>query len=225
MMKKQDGRQTDQVKITIVYDNESIKTGCKAGWGFAALIECKGSVPILFDTGADGSTLLNNMQYLGIDAARIGKIVISHDHSDHTGGLNRILEINKEAELFLPASLHETFPERRVTFIRDGCRIAGGIFSTGELKGMEQSLAIETDKGILMLTGCSHPGIGEIIEAGLKLGHIYGIAGGFHGFRDFGRLGGLSLIVPCHCTRYKSEILKLFPQQSVRCGVGLVIEQ
>ena len=75
------------------------------------------------------------------------------------------------------------------------------------VKGIEQSLAIKTEKGILVMAGCSHPGVGEIIDAASKFGRIYGVIGGFHGFRDFNRLNGLSLIVPCHCTQYKSEIL------------------
>jgi len=213
------------MKITIVYDNDVRSRNLKGGWGFSSLIEIPNIRPILFDTGADSPTLLHNMKELGIDAKRIGIIVISHTHGDHTGGLRDILEVNKEAEIYVPASFGGTIPGRKVNTVTGPTKISERAFSTGELKGIEQSLAIKTDKGILVITGCSHPGVGEIIDTAARFGKIYGIIGGFHGFRDFSRLRGLSLISPCHCTQYKSEIMELFPEQCIRCGAGLVLEQ
>ena len=70
------------MKITIVYDNCLSKPGLRTGWGFSSLIEVSGAPPLLFDTGADGATLLYNMRRLGIDPRRIGVIVISHAHGD-----------------------------------------------------------------------------------------------------------------------------------------------
>jgi len=212
------------MKVTIVYDNDVSSKGLKAGWGFSAVIEARHTPAILFDTGADSATLLHNMEELGIDAKRIGIIVISHAHGDHTGGLPGILEVNKEAKIYVPASFQGSISGRGVTIVTRPLQISEGIFSTGELKDVEQSLAIETGKGILVVAGCSHPGVGEILDAASRFGKVYGVIGGFHGFRSFSRLSGLSLIVPCHCTQYKSEILELFPQQSIRCGVGLVLE-
>jgi 7,8-dihydropterin-6-yl-methyl-4-(beta-D-ribofuranosyl)aminobenzene 5'-phosphate synthase len=197
----------------------------KEGWGFSSLIEIPNTPPILFDTGADSPTLLHNMKEMGIDARHIGTIVISHAHDDHTGGLRGILEINKEAEIYVPASFGGVIPGRKVTTVTEPLQISEEVFSTGELKGIEQSLAIKTDKGIMVITGCSHPGVGEIIDTASRFGKVYGIIGGFHGFRDFSRLSGLSLISPCHCTQYKSEIMELFPEQCIRCGAGLVLEQ
>ena len=212
------------MKVTIVYDNEVRSQGLKAGWGFSAVIEARHTPVALFDTGADSLTLLHNMKELDIDPKNIGIIVISHAHGDHTGGLSGILEVNKEAKLYVPASFQGSISGRGVTIVTRPLQISEGIFSTGELKDVEQSLAIETGKGILVVAGCSHPGVGEILDAASRFGKVYGVIGGFHGFRSFSRLSGLSLIVPCHCTQYKSEILELFPQQSIRCGVGLVLE-
>jgi len=213
------------MKVTIVFDNEVKSSNLKAGWGFSSLIETAKGPSILFDTGADSTTLLHNMEELGIDAKSIGIIVISHAHGDHTGGLQDILEVNKEADIYVPASFRGTIPGRKVTTVTEPLQISEEVFSTGELKGIEQSLAIKTDKGILVIAGCSHPGVGEIIDAASRFGKVYGVIGGFHGFHDFNRLRDLSLIVPCHCTQYKSEILELFPQQCIRCGAGLVLEQ
>jgi 7,8-dihydropterin-6-yl-methyl-4-(beta-D-ribofuranosyl)aminobenzene 5'-phosphate synthase len=211
-------------KLTIVYDNEVSKQGLKSGWGFSALIEMEHASPILFDTSDDGSALLYNMRELGIDPRRIGIIVISHGHGDHTGGLPALLEVNGDAEIYIPSSLRIRLPGRKVTAVTGPVQICAGVFSTGELKGIEQSLVLRIDKGAVVLTGCSHPGVGEILQAASRFGEIYGIVGGLHGFNDFDRIRGLSLICPCHCTQYKSEILGLFPDSYEECGAGLTLE-
>jgi len=213
------------VKVTVIYDNEVKKEGLGAGWGFSALVEGKKTPPILFDTGADSTTLLHNMNELNIDPKTIGIIVISHAHYDHTGGLSEILKRNKPAELYIPSSFRSAFPGRKVTIVgKDAIQICENVFSTGELEGVEQSLALKTNKGIFVVTGCTHPRMRNILEAASKFGKVYGIAGGFHGFHDFKAFEGLSLIFPCHCTQYKKEILDLFKDRAFECGAGLVIE-
>jgi 7,8-dihydropterin-6-yl-methyl-4-(beta-D-ribofuranosyl)aminobenzene 5'-phosphate synthase len=212
------------MKITIVYDNEVRKVGLRKGHGFSALIEDAGLPPLLFDAGADGPALLHNMRELNIDPQEISIVVISHAHGDHTGGLASILEVNMIAELYIPSSFKKAFPGRKVTMVKGPVQIRENIFSTGELEEIEQSLALKTDKGIFVLAGCAHPGMGYIFDAVVKFGRLYGIAGGFHGFRKFEAFRGLSLICPCHCTAHKQEIRDLFKNETLECGAGLVIE-
>ena len=102
-----------------------------------------------------------------------------------------------------------------MTKVSEPVQICPNIFSTGELGGIEQSLVINTSKGLLVVVGCSHPGVGNI---------LYGIVGGFHGFNEFDRLEPVSLICPCHCTQYKSEIKHMFKDRCLECGAGMVIE-
>ncbi len=212
------------MKLTIVYDNETKKPELAADWGFSCLIEAEDTPQILFDTGASGSILLHNMKKLNIDPGAIGIVVISHPHGDHFGGLENIIEANKDAELYLPQSFPIGTLARKLTKVKEPVQICPNVFSTGELGGIEQSLVINTDKGLLVVVGCSHPGVGNILDAASRFGKVYGIVGGFHGFRDFDRLNPLSLICPCHCTQYKIEIKRLFGDRCLDCGAGMVIE-
>ncbi len=51
----------------------------------------------------------------------------------------------------------------------------------GTLELRELSLAIETPKGLVLVVGCSHPGIERIVEASMVLDkHVYAIVGGLH---------------------------------------------
>jgi 7,8-dihydropterin-6-yl-methyl-4-(beta-D-ribofuranosyl)aminobenzene 5'-phosphate synthase len=210
-----------ETKITIVYDNCLNERRLKTGWGFSALVETDHASPILFDTGNDGTSLLYNMEQLGISPEHIGAIVISHAHGDHTGGLSEILEVNKHATIYVPASTIARISGRKVVSVSQPLQISSEVISVGELKNIEQSLAVKTSKGIVVVTGCSHPGVGAILAAASSYGKIYGIIGGLHGFSDFSRLNGLSLICPCHCTQYKEELEHRFPEQYVGCGAGL----
>ena len=55
-------------------------------WGHAALIEVDG-YKILFDTGNKPKTVLQNALDLNIDLSDVEDVFLSHNHSDHTGGL------------------------------------------------------------------------------------------------------------------------------------------
>jgi 7,8-dihydropterin-6-yl-methyl-4-(beta-D-ribofuranosyl)aminobenzene 5'-phosphate synthase len=55
-------------------------------WGFSALVEVDGH-RILFDTGAHSDLVLKNARSLKIDLTTVPEVVLSHNHSDHVGGL------------------------------------------------------------------------------------------------------------------------------------------
>jgi len=101
-------------------------------------------------------------------------------------------------------------------------KITDNIYSLGELgKSIkEQSIAIKTDNGLLIVTGCAHPKLDVIIKKASEIDDVYGIIGGFHGFKEFDVLKDLKLIVPCHCTRYKKKLKHRFPDKVEFGGVG-----
>jgi 7,8-dihydropterin-6-yl-methyl-4-(beta-D-ribofuranosyl)aminobenzene 5'-phosphate synthase len=211
------------MKITLVYDNEVHTTGLEPDWGFSCLIEKEGTPHILFDTGANGSILLSNMKKLGLDPLSIGIVVISHAHWDHTGGLSRFLDENEDVKVYIPGTCQKPKGAREVVVVKEALEISGGVFSTGELKGIEQSLAVRTEKGLTVIAGCSHPGVESILKTASRFGVLHALVGGLHGFRQFDVVKDLNIICPCHCTQYKPEIKALYPEKYVAGGAGKVL--
>lgn len=210
------------MKITLIYDNEVYQEGLKADWGFSCLVEAENAPRILFDTGTNGKILLSNMGKLGIDPASIDEVFISHAHFDHVGGLSDFLKANKIAKIYVPPS----FPGpagREVITIRGPTKIHESVFSTGELNRIEQSLAVKTEKGIVVIAGCSHPSIGSILRAASQFGKIYALIGGLHGFNEFNLVKDLDLICPTHCTQHKAELKSLYPKKYADGGAGKII--
>ena len=146
------------MKITILYDNETRIEGLKADWGFSCLIECYG-INLLFDTGTNGTLLLGNMKTLGIDPASIHEVFISHIHFDHAGGLSSFLNENGRVKVYAPSPLRGIGPAREVIYIDKPMKLNPHFYTTGLLNNMEQSLAIQTERGLVVVVGCSHPGV------------------------------------------------------------------
>lgn len=229
------------MKIAIVYDNKIKKgikvKGLKASWGFACIIETDKKI-ILFDTGWDGDVLTHNMQLLGFNPKSIDIIVISHNHWDHAGGIPTILNLNPIAKTYIPDSFSkrlkgEIKKRTKMNLVRGPIEIYPNIYTTGELdvpRGKtsapikEQSLVLYTAKGLLIITGCAHPGINNILNSVKHLGNIYGLIGGFHDFKEYDLLQEIELIVPTHCTENKRKIISLFSKSCMEGGVGFQID-
>jgi 7,8-dihydropterin-6-yl-methyl-4-(beta-D-ribofuranosyl)aminobenzene 5'-phosphate synthase len=213
------------MKLTILYDNTLYNNNLKEDWGFSCLIEIRNGPVILFDTGADGFILKQNMEKLQINPEKIDIIFISHNHYDHTGGLSHILHYNKTAEIYIPSSLRGLKDKDRVHKIGScSLKIRENIFSTGELSNIEQSLAIKTEKGIVLIAGCAHPGLRNIINAAQEFGEIYAVIGGFHDFKDFHILKNIEIIIPIHCTQKIEDIKNIYPENYISGGAGKIIE-
>jgi 7,8-dihydropterin-6-yl-methyl-4-(beta-D-ribofuranosyl)aminobenzene 5'-phosphate synthase len=210
------------MKITIVYDNTAFRKDLRADWGFAALVETYGR-KILFDTGANGSILLANMKTLGIAPDGIRDVFISHPHFDHTGGLADFLYLNPDVTVWVPRALRGVKNATAVRAIDAPVKLYDGIYSTGELAGIEQSLCVTTEKGIVVIAGCSHPEMAHILAAASAFGKVYGIIGGLHGNRPE-TAAALDLICATHCTQHKQAIKSLYPEKYIEGGAGKTIE-
>ena len=83
--------------ITLV-ENTAGRIRVMAEWGLSILVEMDG-LRVLLDSGESGS-VVRNASELGIDLSSIDKIVLSHGHCDHTGGLRELLmAMRKQVEI------------------------------------------------------------------------------------------------------------------------------
>jgi len=211
------------VKATIVYDNTTTRKDLIAAWGFACYVEADNK-KILFDTGGNGDILLYNMKMLGIVPSMITEVFISHNHFDHIGGLPAFLDENSDITLYVPHSVRGTYPARHVVHIDKARKLDQSMYTTGELEHIEQSLVLHTEKGLVLLVGCSHPPMAGIVGAALQFGAVYGIIGGFHAFDHYDLFKDLTLICPTHCTLHKKELKSRYPEKYEEGGVGKVIQ-
>jgi len=178
------------VKVTIIYDNYVFKESMEADWGFSCYIEGTDK-NILFDTGTKSDLFIHNFKKLDIDHQKVDMIVISHEHGDHTGGLFPFLEMKHDLFVIMPYSFSYNFVRRVESYgaktlaVKNPGKICKDVYISGELgAGMnkEQSLAINTKEGLVILSGCSHPGIIHIVKSFREIlnRNIYMVLGGFH---------------------------------------------
>jgi len=227
------------ITLITLYDNYQYNQELSTGLGFSCLVRLDNK-SILFDTGADSPTLLGNSKKLCIDLKEIDAIVLSHEHWDHVGGLSGVLEKNPNVTVYLPSSFPASFKANvknygtKVIEVSNATKVSDAVWTTGELGTFikEQSLIINTNKGLVIITGCAHPGIVSIVEESKKLTgkEVHLVIGGFHypsanvvgEFREL----GVQKVAPCHCSGDKiRELFKEeYKEDFIANGVGKIIK-
>lgn len=91
-------RKTMSIRITTLSENTAGGGGLLGEWGLSILVEIGGAT-VLLDTGSSCS-MTYNADTLGIDLGKIERVVLSHGHYDHTGGLRPLLhKMRKRVEV------------------------------------------------------------------------------------------------------------------------------
>ncbi|UCD06173.1 MAG: MBL fold metallo-hydrolase [candidate division WOR-3 bacterium] len=212
--------------ITIVYNNVpgDMVTGLQVAGGFSAFIVFDRQ-KILFDTGGDAAVLLGNINALELELGKMDAVVISHNHWDHIYGLPVLYYLAEPVpKVYVPGSSRDSVlrqnPRLDIVPVDEPFEILPNVWSSGVMKTSyrnitlhEQSLILDGDRGLHVITGCAHPGIVKIIERVREVipeRPIALVAGGFHlvnaserDVRDISaRLKelGVTNIAPSHCT-------------------------
>jgi len=245
LIDKVQAQEKNQITITILYDNYLFSEGLKTDWGFSCIV--KGTEKtILFDTGTNSDILFYNINKLNVNPEDVELVALSHNHTDHTGGLLSFLGKNNKVSVYIPASFPESFVRKvketkaEVIPVEKPVEICKDVFLTGEIgtQIIEQSLILNTSKGLIVITGCAHPGIVDIIKRAKEILNkkVYLAFGGFHlgsksereveniisDFRDLEVINA----GPTHCTGDKAIELfkKEYGENFVQMGVGKVLQ-
>lgn len=230
--------------FTVVYNNVPSHNHLKTDWGYAVWIEIGGEV-ILFDSGTKGKLLQENFEKLNLDPTKISMIAISHEHYDHTGGLESILKQQKNGtKVYLPndyePALKSEFPKIKFLVNDRYRKIADNVWLseifTDSNRGIrEQALVILKGEQLIMITGCAHPGIAEMCASVQK--HFPNktfelLTGGFHLMQksedqvaqisDKIKAIGFKNVAPSHCTGDNSIAVfeKLWGKNFVHLNLG-----
>jgi 7,8-dihydropterin-6-yl-methyl-4-(beta-D-ribofuranosyl)aminobenzene 5'-phosphate synthase len=201
-----------------------------------------------------------NVMKLGVNFSKIKDVFISHIHDDHMGGLFGILAKCSKPKLYLPFSYPENPGEphtarsdsdfnvllgqmkpwvSEIIRKKESVKIGDRFFTTGTIEdqSFEQALIVPTSKGLIIITGCAHPGILEIVRRAKELmkQDVCFVMGGFHLIQtDSTKIKTIAqelrkltkYIGPCHCTGEKAQgIFKdIFKEDFIEIKAGLKLK-
>jgi 7,8-dihydropterin-6-yl-methyl-4-(beta-D-ribofuranosyl)aminobenzene 5'-phosphate synthase len=211
-------------------------------WGFSALVIADGH-RILFDTGAHPDTVLRNVRALKIDLSNVPDVILSHHHIDHTAGLVTLRREypNALSRAHVGKGIFLSRKNGKMPTIKADYEAAGGSFIEYDQPGEmfpgvwltgpvprkypeknyggsdilpeDQSLIIDTDKGLVLISGCGHAGVINTIDyanAKIRRAPLHAAIGGFHLYPasdetltwTAGKLKefGLQNLLGAHCT-------------------------
>jgi 7,8-dihydropterin-6-yl-methyl-4-(beta-D-ribofuranosyl)aminobenzene 5'-phosphate synthase len=221
------------MNIKIVYDNQE-RYGFQHGWGFSVLVNDS----LLFDMGEKPESIRDNLAAFGVELSQIREVALSHEDWDHVGGLELLADMPEVVSIYVPEAFSEEIRDKIRTLRpgieivdvgKDAIKMKPGAIMTPQLTGgrkrkKEISLVLKTGKGVVLITGCAHPGLSRIIKQAKKIGELQAVIGGFHGFWNLKALRGVKLIVPTHCTKRKTAILARYPTQARAGAAGMELD-
>ena len=265
------------MRLKVLVDNNTLIDEYYLGEPAVSYYIEDGNDIILFDTGYS-DVFMKNASKMNIDLNKVTKVVISHGHDDHTGGLKYFFNNKKDIELianpncfnykededglYIGSSLNKEELDSlcNLNLAKIPVKISHNITYLGEIPKMnnfeerevigstiisdnkipdevkdDSAIVYKSDKGLFIITGCSHSGICNIIEYAKEIcddNRVYGVIGGFHLFDNNDRLkntikyfkdNNISILYPCHCVSLKAKIEIAKEMNVNEVGVGLEI--
>ena len=223
--------------ILVLVDNTSYSS-LRSEWGWSVYISSP-SWRIIFDADTDPSILEYNMSILNVGVNDIDFGILSHHHRDHSGGFRLLGSRRRRFKVYVPPGSLEYLLEwgLDVVTVREPLEVASNLWIIGPLKSgilaglTELAIAVETSKGVIVVTGCSHPGLDKIVGKALEtigVDEAYMVIGGFHNAsrKAIDRVASkCTYLAPGHCTpdKVKEYIKKRYMEKYVPVYAGLKI--
>jgi len=235
----------ERIRILVLVDNNPYGQGLEEAWGLSVYVETD-RVRLLFDVGPDPTVLEANARRLGIDLNRFERIdfvVISHVHGDHTGGLRPLASVKPVMMVYVPPdgsfiSYVKSLGLKPIQ-VNSTIEVSRGMYVVKPLYGppVEEALAFKTSRGLVVLVGCSHPGVVDIVRQAVEDTGIkpYIVLGGFHmagaSLQEAQKVAsqlvgmGVEKIYPIHCSgdTIRNYLANYYRDNYRDGGVGLEI--
>ncbi len=175
----------EKVRFSSVYDEGALPdTNLIGAAGMSVLVEADGR-RTLFGLGRRPRYLEHNMFSMDIEPDSIDQVVVSHGHADHFGGLKGFLkDRSSPIDVYAPAG---AWGGRRTLFGQTGIseppeyagkvvrhdipgwvQLSEHVCVTPPLtdNGSEESfLVVDSKSGLILLSGCCHPGLDHVFDA------------------------------------------------------------
>ncbi len=233
------------VSLTILCDNYVHDAAFQSEWGFSCLVSGLEKT-ILFDVGGPLCSIRVNLKVAGVEFSTIGALTFSHPHSDHVAGLPCLFPLPSAMSLFVPSWFPTSWKQQLAAQAAAAIPVTGpteicpNALLTGPIFGSvtEEALCVRKSSGIVVITGCAHPGIVKMVEAAKSLFPGEAIAlviGGFHlveeseaAVRSIAQqllALGVVKVAPTHCSGdvARAVFREVFGANYIEAGVGLVL--
>jgi 7,8-dihydropterin-6-yl-methyl-4-(beta-D-ribofuranosyl)aminobenzene 5'-phosphate synthase len=253
------------VKITVIYDNKNANPLLQEGWGLSLFIEHE-KKKILFDVGGDKKAFLANLEKLQVPMTEITDVVISHNHWDHIAGLEHVLsKVSAHTNVYLPKFFPGWFLSRKFrslnfvpyshfhhldqNFYCFSMEVVSKQVSEspnsrfmnllqGRFQLHEQILAVSVDQGLVLFTGCAHPGILNILHEAKQLfpeKNLKAVLGGFHLYKSDPECTkdivhafqgyAVEKVAACHCSGeyIQKQFQEVYEGNFLSIGTGSII--
>jgi len=235
-------------KITVLLDNYAVSSKLKSAPGLSMYVE-QDTTYFVFDLGGNERALQHNIEVMGVNVELVDFIVVSHAHADHVAGIPVMGWLAPYTTLYIPygssSSLGKVARSNglKPVEVTRWLSPSKDVYITKPLHGppWEHFIVLDTHRGLIVLSGCMHPGLdavlGEILKYFNYSKKVYGVVGGLHLANapqtviedvvdKLVNKYDVEVIVPLHCSgsMFKRILSENYPERFVEAGAGSIIE-